>query len=104
MASVSFAGTIRLWATETGGHLATMQGHDGRVVGVALDAVGHLAPSAGTGGTVRVWEARSGVRRRALRADRPYERLDISGLTGLTDGQHDALLIFGAVDRPTVST
>ena len=99
MASASFDGTIRLWETETGAHLATMEGHDGRVVGVALDADGRVAASAGADGTVRVWEARSGALRQTLRADRPYERLDITGLTGLTDAQHDALLVLGAVDR-----
>lgn len=33
-----------------------------------------------------------------LRPDRPYERLDITGLTGVTGAQRAALLALGAVD------
>jgi WD40 repeat protein len=97
--SSSLDGTVRLWATETGELLTTLQGHDGRVVAVALDADGHSVASAGVDGTVRVWEASSGTLRHTLLADRRYERMDITGLTGITDAQREALLALGAVDR-----
>jgi hypothetical protein len=35
------------------------------------------------------------------RADRRYERLDITGLTGVTVVQRSALLALGAVDSST---
>jgi hypothetical protein len=34
-----------------------------------------------------------------LRPDRPYERMDITGLTGITDAQRTALLALGAFER-----
>jgi hypothetical protein len=34
-----------------------------------------------------------------LEAERRYARLDISGLTGVTDAQRQALIALGAVDR-----
>jgi len=34
-----------------------------------------------------------------LRHDRPYERLNITGLTGITAAQRTALLALGAVER-----
>jgi hypothetical protein len=34
-----------------------------------------------------------------LRSDRRYERLDITGLTGITEAQRAALLALGAVER-----
>jgi len=36
---------------------------------------------------------------RTLRAERRYEGMDITGLTGVTDAQRSALLAVGAVDH-----
>jgi WD40 repeat protein len=66
---------------------------------VALSADGQLLASGSFGGTVRLWEAPSGAHVRTLRAERRYERLDITGLTGITDAQRRALLALGAVDQ-----
>jgi WD40 repeat protein len=99
VASASFDGTIRLWDTETGQLLATMLGHEGRVCGVALDADGRMAASAGVDGTVRIWEARSGALQHTLRGDRRYERLNITGLTGVNEAQRSAMLALGAVEH-----
>jgi hypothetical protein len=41
---------------------------------------------------------------RILRAERRYERLDITGLTGITDAQRQALLALGAVERTDESS
>ena len=55
-------------------------------------------------GTVRLWEASSGTCLRTLRPERRYERLDITGLTGVTHAQRAALLALGAVDRNAPAT
>ena len=42
---------------------------------------------------------------RTLRADRRYERLDITGLTGVNEAQRATLLALGAIDQgPTSSS
>jgi WD40 repeat protein len=101
LASGGDDGTVRLWEAPSGQLLAILQGHNGAVWSVALAGDGQLLASGGVDGTVRLWEARSGAYLRMLRVERRYERLDISGLTGVTAAQRAALLALGALDGET---
>jgi WD40 repeat protein/transcriptional regulator with XRE-family HTH domain len=92
-------GTVRLWETGTGRPPTTTQGHTGVARGVALSADGQLLASGGYDATVRLWEASTGSLLRTLRAERRYERLDITGLSGITDAQRAVLLALGAVEQ-----
>jgi WD40 repeat protein len=99
VASGSVDGTVRLWEVPSGQPLAILQGHTLSVEGVALSKDGGLLASGSLDGTVRLWETRSGACLRVLRAERRYERLDIAGLSGVTEAQRSALLALGAVER-----
>jgi WD40 repeat protein len=98
VASGGTDGTVQLWQHSTGRPVTTLQGHTGTVPGVALSADGQLLASASFDGTVRLWEVSSGACLRVLRLERHYERLDITGLMGITDAQRQALLTLGAVE------
>src|SRR5262249_50384961 len=103
VASSGGDGTVRLWEAPSGRALAVLKGHRAGPVSVALSADGRLVAGGGDG-IVRLWDTQSHAQVGILRPDRLYERLDITGLTGVTAAQRDALLALGAVgrsDRPT---
>lgn len=64
----------------------------------SLSDDGHVVASGGFDGTVRVWESSTGTLLRILRPERRYERLNITGLTGITEAQRAALLALGAIE------
>ena len=74
-------------------------GHTGAVRDVALSAYGGVVASGSLDTITRLWNARTSAPVRSLEADRRYERLDITGLTGIAEAQHQALLALGVVDR-----
>jgi WD40 repeat protein len=99
LASGGLDGTIRLWQTHTGICQAILQGNAGVVRGVALSADGALLASGGQDGAVRLWRVDDGSIERTLHPDRRYERLDITGLTGVSEVQRAALRTLGAIEE-----
>jgi WD40 repeat protein len=99
LASGGFDGTVRLWQAPGGEPLAILEGHTSPVYGVAMTQNGAMLASGSFDGTVRVWDVSSATCLRVLRSDRPYERVDITGMTGVTNAQRAALLTLGAVEQ-----
>ena len=89
MVDGTVAGEVWLWRVADRTPLLAVQGHSGPVHCVVLSA----------DRTVWLWDTSSGACLRILRSDRRYERLDITGLTGVTEARRAALLTLGAVDH-----
>jgi WD40 repeat protein len=64
--------------------------------------MGRLA-SCGEDGAITIWDLHSGEHLRTLRRDRPYERLDITGIRGLTEALKATLRALGAMESAPVS-
>jgi WD40 repeat protein len=90
---------IRLWVVPSGRLPATLQGHTGAVWGAALSKDGRLPAGGSYDGTAKLWETNSGAYLRTLLDDRLYERMDITGLSGVTEARRAALLALGAIEQ-----
>jgi hypothetical protein len=58
--------------------------------------------SSGDDRAIRLWDLESGQALGTLRRDRPYERLNITGIRGLTDAQQASLRALGAFEDTSV--
>ena len=74
----------------------TLPGHTNWVRAVAFTRDGKTLFSGSNDETVKVWDVQTGQCRETLRAPRPYEGMNITGVTGLTDAQKTALKALGA--------
>jgi len=98
-ASGTFDGTVRIWDVDTGRLTASLKGHTGGVWCVAMSRDGQVVASGSFDGSLRLWNGTTGTSLRTLVGDRRYERMDITGLTGITDAQRGVMRALGAVER-----
>jgi len=71
---------------------------------VAWSPDGSMLASSGDDGVIALWDIHSDKVLRRLRRDRPYERLTITGIRGLTQAQLASLRALGAVEDETSRT
>jgi WD40 repeat protein len=96
-------GMLRWWDVHSGECVRVRQAHQGTIQALKVSPDGSRLASCGDDGTIRIWDLYSGESLRTLRRDRPYERLDITGIRGLTEAQKATLQVLGAVEEEAVS-
>ena len=76
-----------------------LQGHTNQVGAVAISPDGKTIASSSVDETIKLWDINTGDCLTTLRAERPYEGMNIIGITGLTDNQKEILKVLGAVEK-----
>ena len=98
LASAGYDGAVRLWDPATGTAIHTLHGET-RVPAIAFSPDGRRLAGGSHSELVRIWDVVTGAVVQEIRSPRPYEGLDITGVTGLTDAEARMLKQLGAVER-----
>jgi hypothetical protein len=99
LASGSYDQTVRLWEMSSGTCLKTLQGHTNQVRSVAFSPDGKTLASGSHDGAINLRDLQTGEFLHILRSDRPYERMNITQVKGLTEGQKATLRSLGAIEE-----
>ena len=97
LASGSTDQTVKLWDIHEGKCLKTFTGHTNQVQSVAFSSDGQILASSSSDETIKLWDVYTGECWKTLRYDRPYEGMNITGVTGLTEAQRLTLYALGAI-------
>ncbi|MCA1990503.1 MAG: NACHT domain-containing protein [Coleofasciculus sp. S288] len=94
--------SVRLWDASSGECLKTLQGHTGRIGCVAFSPDGQTLASGCDNQTVKLWDVSTGKCLRTSQgysnSEKPYEGMNITGVTGLTQATIASLKALGAVE------
>ncbi len=94
--------SVTLWhveETSSTPNFRTFSRDGGQVWSVAFSFDGSLLASGDDDGTIIVWETQTGTSLHTLRSERPYERMNIRGVKGMTEAQKASLKALGAIEE-----
>src|SRR5262249_24279266 len=96
--SGSSDGRLRWWDVQRGECVRVQEAHQGMVWALKVSPDVRRLASCGDDGAIMLWDLQTGEPLRTLRRDRPYERLNITGIRGLTEAQKATLRALGAME------
>ncbi|MEH2239106.1 NB-ARC domain-containing protein [Nostoc sp.] len=89
---------VQLWDVNTGDCFRSFQEHTGRIWSIAFNLDNRTLASSGEDETIKLLDVTTGNCSKTLKAEKPYERMNISGVTGLSTVTIATLKVLGAVD------
>jgi WD40 repeat protein len=90
--------TIRVWDVASQECRAVWQAHSYRIVSLKYYTNRAILASASLDGTIKLWDIQTGTCTRTIHYPGPYDGMNITGTTGLTDAQRETLRTLGAVE------
>ncbi|MDQ2885369.1 MAG: NB-ARC domain-containing protein [Chloroflexota bacterium] len=96
-------GSLCWWNVRHRQRLMLRQAHQGAVQSLRTSPDGRRLASCGDDNIIQVWHLQSGELLHTLRRDRLYERLNITGIRGLSEAQKTTLRALGAFEEISVS-
>ena len=98
IASGSEDQTVKLWDVSTSECLKTLNDRERKIYSVAFSPEGNTIATGDQEGIIKIWGKKEGECLMTMRSDRPYERMNIRGVRGLTDDQKAMLKALGATE------
>ncbi|MCW5315272.1 hypothetical protein GTQ43_16075 [Nostoc sp. KVJ3] len=98
LASGSGDQTVKLWDVNTGSCLKTLSGHTRWVWSVTFSSDSQTIVSCSEDETIKIWDVQTGECLKTLRSKNPYEGMNITSISGLTESQKDTFKALGAVE------
>ncbi len=95
-------GVLRWWDLQRGECVRVRKAHQGAIRSLKSSPDGQRLASCGYDGAILLWDLESGEPLQTLRRNRPYERLNITGIRGLTEAQKTSLRALGAFEETSV--
>ncbi|HET9908885.1 MAG TPA: NB-ARC domain-containing protein [Anaerolineales bacterium] len=92
-------GNLRWWDIKRGKSVLIQEAHQGTIQSIKRSPDGKRLVSCGNDGAIMIWDLGNGDHIQTLRRDRPYERLNISKIRGLTEAQKETLRALGAFEK-----
>ncbi len=91
--------TIKLWDTSTYECKRILSGHAGGWIwSVAFSPDCQILASGSEDETIKLWDVQTNECLKTLKAEKPYERLNLTGVTGITEATRATLKALGAFD------
>ncbi len=91
-------GRLCWWDVSSGECVRVREAHQRTVHSLKVSPDGSRLASCGDDGAIMLWDQQSGEHLQTMRRDRPYERLNITGIRGATEAQKATLLALGAIE------
>jgi WD40 repeat protein len=90
---------VRLWDVATGQLLNALEGHSDCIRSIAFSRDGKTLATSSDDETIKLWDVRTSEYLATLCSGRPYEGMNITGVTGLAEATICTLIALGAVER-----
>jgi WD40 repeat protein len=90
--------SVRVWDIARGQCLNILEGHAENIWSVVFSPDDQMLASSSSDETIKFWSVQTAQCLKTLTSDRPYERMNITGVTGVTEAQKAVLRDLGAIE------